>query len=84
MPTALVTWQECQEGTSGSHLSPLSAAMGVISSMLVRSVDKLLRLPLQPQPSHPRHSVMLPKDASRDFYKELPELPPNCQSDICI
>ena len=61
MPTALVTWQECQEGTSGSHLSPLSAAMGVIFSMLVRSVDKLLGLPLQPQPSHPRHSVMLPQ-----------------------
>lgn len=70
MPTPLVTRQECQEGTSGSHLSPLSAATGVISSMLVRSLDELLGLPLQPQPSYPGHSVMLPLSCQQGLLQE--------------
>lgn len=35
MPAALVMWQKCLEGTSGSCLPPLLAAMGVIATTLV-------------------------------------------------
>lgn len=72
MPAALVTWQEGQEGASGSCLSPLSAAAGMTSSVHVGSLDELLRLPLQPQ----RCQRGLPQGASRASS--------NCQSEVCI
>lgn len=57
MPAVLVTWQECQEGTCDPHLSPWSAAAG----MIVKRLGGFLSCICRQSPPMP-DSVMLPQE----------------------